>query len=396
MRRLQSLCAGVSVLMLLNGAAHAQVIGTYDNFDCFNDTGQETEGFEIDIEDVSCPDSTEGSPTCNLTRVFPSNFGSTPWVIRYGLPSITNYDFTTATADPAHSYDQGHKGVLVTYAATWDATAKAWKASQGAVVTAYSATPAGNGTPYNAKPSLTAGDSCWWYGLGAIYPKSGCDHFGVSFASGVSPGRITYHWKVPDPSAPGTLTNWTLEASVPPSPTFTYAGGAAAPVVAKAEAPENEGPTWGPAYFIKTTTIYQKQAPVLANLQKVNLKKALAVPGTKKYITYSVLQRPPAGAVVEVEKDDVENNVVPAAYVQATKQYEYWSFAGPLDDTGQALCNDAYKTVADYNAGHPIASGDSCHVGGSFYTLDVNDNLVFVKTNAGKYIGAHLNAAQIR
>jgi hypothetical protein len=93
----------------MTGAARAQVIGSYDNFDCFNDTGTEAEGLEIDIEDVG---------PGNLTREFPSNFSTTPWVIRYGLPTVTSYDFTTSTPDAEHSYDAGHKGVLVTWAAT--------------------------------------------------------------------------------------------------------------------------------------------------------------------------------------------------------------------------------------------------------------------------------------
>lgn len=395
MKRLQALFGAVSAMVLIHGGASAQVIGAYDNFDCFNDTGEEAEGFEIDIEDVSCDDNTEGSAVCALNRIFPSNFAGSLWVIRYGLPTITHYDYRTATADPAHSYDQGHKGVLVTYAATWNGTK--WVASQGNAVAMGAPGVAGDGTPYNKKPTLTAGDSCWWYGLGASYPTSGCDHFGVSFTPGVSPGRITYHWKTPDPANTGNLINAALEASVPPSPTFSYPG-VGRPIVAVAEAPENEGPTWGPAYFAKTTTIVQPANPNaalnLAGLQKVNIK---ALPKTtKKYISYNVLQRPPIGAPPgEVEKDDVEDNNAPPAAAQVTKQYEYWTFAGPLDDTGQTLCNDAYKSVTDYNNGNPIASGDSCHIGGSFYTLDVNDNFVFVKTNQGRYLGAHINAVQV-
>lgn len=376
---------GAASAMLIVGSAHAQIIGTYDNFDCFNDTGGEAEGFEIDIEDINCDSNTEGAAGCDLTRVFPSNFSSTPWVIRYGLPTITHYDFVNGVADPAHAYDQGHKGVLVTYAASWNGNA--WITSQGSAAGAPGV--AGNGTPYNAKPTLTAGDSCWWYGLGAQYPTSGCDHFGVSFATGVTPGKMTYHWKIPDPASPGQLINAAAEASVPPSPTFSYAG-AGQPVVAVAEAPENPEPRWGPAYFIKTTTLYQKQAPVLADLQKVNLAKIK----TRKYVNYSVLQRPPAGQVGE--KDDVENDNIPPNNVQVTKQYEYWAYNGLLDDTGQALCDDAYSSVTNYNAAKPIASGNSCTLGGAYYQLNVNGVLVHVKSNRGQYLGAHVNAAQVR
>jgi hypothetical protein len=121
--------AGMASLTLAGHPAPAQVVGTYDNFDCFNDTGEETEGFEIDIEDIGCADATEGSATCDLTRIFPWNFATTPWVIRYGIPSISSYDFTQATADAAHAYDQGHKGVLVTYAAHWNGSG--WGSSPG-------------------------------------------------------------------------------------------------------------------------------------------------------------------------------------------------------------------------------------------------------------------------
>ncbi len=100
------------VLTLFQAPCWAQMIGTFDNFDCFNDTGTEAEGFEIDIEDVNCPDDTEGSSTCDLTRIFPSNFSNTPWVIRYGIPTITTYDYTNSQADPQHTYDQGHEGGL--------------------------------------------------------------------------------------------------------------------------------------------------------------------------------------------------------------------------------------------------------------------------------------------
>lgn len=70
--------AGAALGLLAAFPAGAQIIGSYDNFDCFNDTGQVAEGFEIDIEDVA---------TADLIREFPSNFSTTPWVTRYGLPA---------------------------------------------------------------------------------------------------------------------------------------------------------------------------------------------------------------------------------------------------------------------------------------------------------------------
>jgi hypothetical protein len=40
-------------------------------------------------------------------------------VIRYRLPTVTTDDFTSAPPDPAHAYDAGYKGVLVTWAAQY-------------------------------------------------------------------------------------------------------------------------------------------------------------------------------------------------------------------------------------------------------------------------------------
>src|SRR5262249_6963722 len=141
----------------------------------------------------------------------------------------------------------------------------------------YGATVAGNGTPYVASPSYTNGDSCWYYGLGNAYPASGCDHFGISFAPGVAYGKISYHWKIPNPASPGTLMNAGLEASLPPTPVLTapppLPGGP--PVVhVEAEAPENHDPEvnpakqYGDAYWIRITTLYSNRPAVLDVLQK--------------------------------------------------------------------------------------------------------------------------------
>ncbi|HEV8015703.1 MAG TPA: hypothetical protein VGP48_09220 [Stellaceae bacterium] len=377
----------VATLAFLQVPAPAGIVGTYDNFDCFNDTGQETEGFEIDVEDVSCPDNTEGSPSCDLTRIFPSNFATTPWVIRYGIPTISNYDFTTATADPAHAYDQGHHGVLITYAAAWNGTT--WVAPQGNAVAQGAPGVAGNGTPYNKNPTLTAGDSCWWYGLSAAYPKSGCDHFGISFGAAATPGKIAYHWKVPDPNNVGQLVNWVAETSLPPSPSFTVGAGGQVHAVAQGadDAPEAR---FGTAYFVKVITTYSNQDAELAKLQDVVLKKQ----ATKKYVSYRVVQAAPAGGAGGVE--DAEDDNVPPNDVQVTKQYQYYYFTGAFDgESGEAYCDTAYPTEADAIADtNSIQSGDSCSLLGNYW---VNGGTpVYVKSNKGKYVGEHINAVNLQ
>ena len=397
-------CLTAVIAMALPGMAHAQVIGSYDNFDVFNDTGQTAEGFEIDVEDVD--------PT-QLTREFPSNFAQS-WLIRYGLPTVISYDWTSTMPDAAHSYDAGHKGVLVTWAATLQAGA--WVAAQGANQSGLGV--AGNGTPYNPKPTLTAGESCWWWGLGAAYPASGCEHFGISFAGGVSPGKMTYHWKVPDPTNT-TLVNAALEASIPASPVLVVAppvAPAAPPVIqAVARAPADAGgdpnrpqalePQFGDAYWVKTVTTYSQQQAQLDNLQI----KVLGKLKTSRTISWKLLQRAPGlGANAGMaDREDNENDQFPnAKYVQVTKQYQYFKFAGAYDsETHQALCDNFYGSQAATLANGATvqvscqnAAGNDWPFTRSYWTLDPGPNkAVYSKGgNLGTYLGAHMNAYNVQ
>ncbi len=368
------------LLVCFAAPAGAQVIGSYDNFDCFNDTGQTAEGFEIDVEDVAKAD---------ITREFPSNFSSTPWVIRYGLPTMTAYDWTVATPDAQHSADAGHKGVLITWAAVWNGTG--WVAAYGDHP--FSPTQnAGNGTPYVPKPAYTNGDSCWFYGLGQAYPSSGCDHFGISFAYTARPGAIFYHWKLPDPANPGHLVNAALEASLPPTPSLVYnppAPGAAPVVVAVAEAPEREkdqalNPNlqFGAAYWVKVTTLFGPRRAGLDALQKANVAKAAA----KKVVTWGLLQRPPKLIAGAAEHEDVEHDAIPAGDIAETKQYEYFKFSGAFKaEDHEVLCNPAVKCKQPTTVTYQIKTKGK---GGGAVTV-LNGDL-------GDYIGAHVNAINIK
>ena len=412
-KSLFAVTAAIGTLFFVPGQSQGQVIGSYDNFDCFNDTGETAEGFEIDVEDVTPSD---------ITREFPSNFSSTPWVIRYGLPTVTTYDFTASTPDPEHSFDAGHKGVLITWAASFQGGQ--WVAQYGNQP--FGAGTAGNGTPYVAKPTYTNGDSCWYYGLGAAYPTSGCDHFGISFAAGVVPGKMTYHWKIPDPANPGNLKNGTLEASIPPSPVLTVAppvvgqppvvqAVAAAPADANQDPaePQEANPQYGDAYWLKTTTLYGPVDAQLDNLQKANVKNTK----TKKYIVWKLVQKGPhddrnaAGA-----REHAENDAIPVGKVQVTKQYEYWKFSGAYDsENHQALCDNFYSTQAAALAALAGASattvqvscqnsnGDDFPYKSAYYTIDPGANggaggVVHVGKGGdlGAYVGAHINAYNIQ
>lgn len=390
-------------------AAAATIIGSYDNFDCFNDTGQEAEGFEIDIEDISPGD---------LTREFPSNFAES-WLIRYGLPTVTSYDYTGSAPDADHAFDAGHKGVLVTWAAAYQGGK--WVASQGANPAAPGA--AGNGTPYNPNPTLTAGESCWWWGLGAAYPSSGCEHFGVSFAGGVVPGRMSYHWKVPS-KTPGVLANNGLEAAIPPSPILVVAPppppkpNVPPPppvVVAVARAPIDVGgdpnrlqeqePQFGDAIWIKTTTIYSAQDAVLKDLQ-VHILNAAKV---TKVVTWKLLQKPPGVGdnAGKPEREAAENDNFPdAKAVQVTKQYQYFKYSGGYDsETHEALCDSFYGSqAAAQNSGTTVQvgcqnpNGDDYPYVRAYWTIDSGTNrpIFIAGGDLGSYIGAHVNAYNVK
>jgi hypothetical protein len=307
------------------GQAHGQAIGSLDNFDCVNDTGETAEGYEIDVEDIQESD---------LTREFPSNFLGQEYVQRFGVPTLTAYDNTASG---------GHRGVKVTWAATWDPVKLKWVAKWGSYVYGGLA-PEGDGVKYVAKPPATQGDSCWLLGQGAGYATSGCEHFGLSFTYTAHPGKVTTHWKVPDPSNAGQLINapWTAAPPpgpytpvfapappIPPMPGQVYvppAGGQPPVVHEVAEAPENAEPQWGQAFWVKTYTSQAKAVVDLDLLQKnlIPLKNAKGAP--KVTVTWALLQRPPAGVVGE--KEDVEDEAMGAGNVALIRRYEYYQFTG--------------------------------------------------------------------
>src|SRR5690242_6145791 len=90
----------LGVVMAIPHAASASAqraaitqFGTINNFDVFNDTGQETEGFEIELDGVS---------SSNITYTFGAPYQ------RYGNPTITPFA----------------GGVYIIYASPWDAAAQ--------------------------------------------------------------------------------------------------------------------------------------------------------------------------------------------------------------------------------------------------------------------------------
>lgn len=145
-----------SLLAIGTSAAAVTTVGSLSNFDAVNDTGGETEGFEIEFEGLSSADVlyTFGGPYS-----------------RYGDP--------TKVSTPT--------GVIVRWAAQWDPTGVKFS----------TATPV---APANISPG---GHDCYNGGPIGNYLSSGCEHFGVSLAK--AEGVTTYRWLVADQAAPGQL-----------------------------------------------------------------------------------------------------------------------------------------------------------------------------------------------
>ena len=354
----------------------SQIVGTFDNFDCVNDTGETAEGFEIEIEDVMPAD---------ITRAFPSNFTSQPYVNRFGIPDITAYDNTGAG---------GHKGVKVTWHANWDGAK--WVAKYGDYVQA--TTASGHGVLYRAKPAATQGEQCWLLGQGVGYATSGCEHFGISYAAGALPGKVTYHWLVPDKTQTGTLIQapWVSGAGpIAPVPVYAYVAPAvvgAPPVVhAVAQAPEKPDPLdpqFGPARWVKTYTSFSK---VHANLDllQANVVPRRGKPGSPVRITWDVVQKPPAGAAAEaMEKEAVDDDGIDGAkgFVSVVKRYEYYDYTGVYDpETHEAIC-----------APEPKGANGPCTQGPKNYTyVDPVTGASRKVKEKGKFLGAHNDAVDL-
>ena len=131
-----------ALLAIGTSASAVTTIGSLSNFDAVNDTGGETEGFEIELE---------GLKSSDVLYEFGGPYS------RYGNPVKVD----TAT------------GVIVRWSASWDA----------ANLKFTTATPV---APANISPG---GHDCYNGGPIGNYLSSGCEHFGVSLGVGRRVGR---------------------------------------------------------------------------------------------------------------------------------------------------------------------------------------------------------------
>jgi len=312
-------------------AAHAQAVvmaGSYQNFDVLNNTGGETQGFEMEVWGVS---------SSQLTRIFPSNFNA--GVIRYGFGSATDFP----------------GGVYVRWIAPYDAATGQFTTS----------------TP--VPPSLTTvpGDSCWTLGMPQTYQTAGCEHFGISTTYNVNPTRILYRWLVADPANPGSVKPVGVDVSLP-APIWTAsppANPALPPVVAaQIELPDPPKPVFGDAQWVK---VYKVEHPDKVDLDQLvgDNHAVVAEDAAHLELEWSLLQQDPIGGGNQRRRGKLlgGGNLGNGNHA-VVRRYEYYKYAGVYDPvTHEAMCADLTCTAPG-----PGELGDAIGAQNAAANLDVN------------------------
>lgn len=348
----QSLLAGVCCLMIhaVSPAARASTAyGTLNNFDCVNDTGSETHGFEIELDDVRSTD---------ITYTYDYN--------HYGIPKITQDD-----TDPLHPR------VFVRYAATRNADGS-W--------TAYTAIPAG---PIAATDGHQFTDPT---------VNFGGEHFGVGYYG--APSTVKYNWLIDDGA--GNLIHGP--AVYIATPTFSYYPPVPQQPVAQVQAvvvlppPEVQPPAqwqFGEAMWVKDikTTTHNANKLELVELVDPDPENPTAPNWTngepaEVETEWRILQTEfanadnPKGALAGVPED------LPGGDEVVTRRYEFYKYTGPFDaESHEAMADqvgpDGIHGVGTvtYNDHFDPASGESITV-----TVDLSTIAV-----VGDFVGAQMS-----
>ncbi|MBX3026205.1 PEP-CTERM sorting domain-containing protein [bacterium] len=268
----------------------AITFGTLSNFDVFNDTGEETHGFEIELDGISSGDVS-------------FTFGE-PYQ-RYGNPRVEDFA----------------GGVYVRYESPYDPQSQTFTA----------ATPLAP-----AVISPTDGHACWTGGA-ANYPTSGCEHFGIGLNR--NPTATVYRWLLADPQSPGALRPagstvripapvWNVSPAPPQAPNQQ-------PVVAAAIEPPPPGAyEFGDAVWVK---VFKTEAPEPAELHHlVTDDPAVPQEAGETEIEWTLLQaRRGRPAQLEQEAQIGEGNE------SVTRRYEFYEYTGEYDaESHEALVID--------------------------------------------------------
>ena len=279
--------SAVVLSVMANGYALAQnTFGTLSNFDVFNDTGEETHGFEIELDGIA---GTDVSFT----------FGA-PYE-RYGNPTVV--DFNNGVTS----------GAIVRYVSKTDPNDK---------------TKFLDATPMAPVPIMpTLGHACWTGGSGN-YLTAGCEHFGIGLTK--NPTATAYRWLVADPLNPGftkaSATKVTVPAPVAVVLPPAMPGGQ--PVVQQAVPAEPpEAQEFGDAQWVR---VFKTEAPDPVELNHL-VTDDPAVPGAAEVETeWSLLQldKNAGGGARKEQRNSGDLGVGKQAVV---RRYEFYKYTGAYD-----------------------------------------------------------------
>jgi uncharacterized protein (TIGR03437 family) len=271
------------------GAARAQTLnGTLSNFDVFNDTGQVSRGFEIELDGLTSKDISY-------------TFGGT--YIRYGNPAVTDFP----------------GGVLVRYASAYDAAQHSFA----------------TGTPIPPPGIITTtlGHQCWTGGAPG-YPSSGCEHFGVGLTR--NPTSVVYRWLVEDSANPGTLksagTNVNIAA---PAWSVAAAAGGAAVVNADIDPPRAPAAQFGDAVWVK---VYETESPNNVDLNHLLTDDPVVPQGSAQpEVEWELSQNNPKKA----DHGSLQHGKPLGKGSQSViRRFEFYKYTGAYDpESHEALCS---------------------------------------------------------
>ena len=296
------------VVLQSNPVVASTAYGDLNNFDVFNDTGQDCHGFEIELDGIRASD---------ITYTYDWN--------HYGTPTITE-----DLADPANPK------VFVRYAAHYNAATNSFSA--------FTSVPA-------APPAPTQGHQCTNPSV-----NIGCEHFGVGHY-GV-PTIVKYNWLIDDPAVPGNLIHGpAVNVSTPNWTYYPPAQGQPAQVQAVILAPppppapvyEFGDAVWAKA--IVTTTHSNVPVP----LQDL-VSDDPADPNDRNWTNGEPAEVEVEWRIMQMEFSNpgaANNDLVgameglPNGDEVITRRYEFYKYVGPFDtETNEALCT-TYPAIAD-------------------------------------------------
>ena len=207
--------AAIALMVCSTGQVLAGTFGSLANFDTVNDSGHDSYGFEIEIEDARYDHPGTISSVFGYDRVFSFVSPDPGAVVRFGRPTI-NY-----IAGFGARINYGHK-------------------AGDSYLAGDKFTP--------SAPYQTNGESCW-PGANPGWQATSCDHYGVSTYG--APAKTTYNWMVD--TGGGTLGKSVVGVPAvnfvftPPPPAQPVPAVVAAVVVA----PQLPGVPQDKAYWVK-------------------------------------------------------------------------------------------------------------------------------------------------